>query len=82
MAEVKQISFDYKEVAESLLKTRNIHQGLWSIYIRFGLHAVNMGPSNADLRPSAVASVIEIGLQKSDEENNLTVDAAHVNPKP
>jgi hypothetical protein len=82
MAEPNQIAFNFKEVAECLVKKQGITQGIWGIYFRFGLQATNMGPSPSDLHPAAIAVVLEIGLQKMEEESNLAVDAAKVNPKP
>jgi hypothetical protein len=81
MAESTQIVFSHKEVVEALLKQQGIHDGIWGIYIKFGLQGVNVGASPADLMPAAVIPVLQIGLQKFDEENNLAVDAAKVNPQ-
>ena len=44
MAEVKTYLFDYKEVAEALIKKLGIHEGLWGIYLEFGLVATNIHP--------------------------------------
>jgi hypothetical protein len=82
MAESTQIVFSYKEVAEALLKTQGIHEGIWGIYIKFGISAVNVGPTPEALAPAAIVPVLQIGLQKFDEENNLAVNAALVNPQP
>ena len=43
--------------------------------------AANVGESDANLTPSAIIPVLQIGIQKSDSENNLSVDAAKANPK-
>jgi hypothetical protein len=80
MAEPTQIVFKHKEVVEALLKQNAMHEGIWGLFVRFGLQAVNVGASPADLNPAAVLAVVEIGLQKFPEENNLSVDAAIVNP--
>jgi hypothetical protein len=82
MAEPTQIIFSYKEVAEALLKTQDIHEGIWGIFIKFGISAGNVGPTADQLAPAAIVPVLQIGLQKFDAENNLSVDAAHVHPKP
>jgi hypothetical protein len=82
MAEPTQIVFSYKEVAEALLKKENIHEGIWGLYIQFGISAANAGPDKDSLRPTAIVPILHIGLQKFEEENNLAVDAALVNPKP
>ena len=47
-----------------------------------GIGAANAGASATDLRPTALVPVVEIGLQRFDDLNNLSVDAAIVNPKP
>ena len=82
MAEPIQIVFSYKEVAEALLKTQGIHEGIWGLYIKFGISAANVGPTPDALSPAAIVPILQIGLQKFDEENNLAVNAAMVNPKP
>jgi hypothetical protein len=81
MAEPNQIAFGFKEVVEALVKKQSIHEGIWGIYVRFGMNAQNIGPTENDLRPAAIIPILEIGLQKFDKENNLTVDAAKVNPR-
>ena len=82
MAETGQYIFTFKEVAEALLKQQGIHSGIWGLYVRFGLKAANIGGDEADIRPSAIIPILEMGLQKFEEENNLAVDAAKVNPEP
>lgn len=81
MAEPTQIVFSYKEVVEALLRKHGIHDGIWGIYIKFGIQAANLGSSVGDLQPTAIVPVLQIGLQKFDAENNISVDAARVNPK-
>jgi hypothetical protein len=81
MAEPNQITFTYKEVAEALVKKHGIHQGIWGLYVRFGIKALNIGDSENSLKPSAIIPILDIGLQKFDKENSLSVDAARVNPK-
>ncbi|MBI2836017.1 MAG: hypothetical protein HYX76_16495 [Acidobacteria bacterium] len=82
MAEPTQIVFSHKEVTTALIKQQGIHEGIWGIHVKFGLRATNVGTTDADILPAAVVPIIEIGLQKFDTENNLSVDAAKVNPKP
>jgi hypothetical protein len=78
MAETKQIVFTHKEVVEALLKQQGIHEGIWSLYVKFGLGAVNVGGSEDSVLPAAIIPVIKIGIQKADKINNLSVDAAQV----
>jgi hypothetical protein len=82
MAEPTQFVFSYKEVVESLLKTQQIHEGIWGLYIEFGIAAANVGPDKDSLKPAAIVPLMKIGLQKFEEENNLSVNAAVVNPTP
>jgi len=81
MAEASQYTFDFKEVTEALLKKAGIHEGLWGIYIEFGLGASNVGPTEGELFPTALVPVKKIGIQRFEKENNLSVDAAKVNPR-
>jgi hypothetical protein len=72
----------YKQVAEALVKYHNLHEGIWGVFARFGLAASNVGPNENELSPAAIVPLVELGLQKFSKENNLSVDAAKVNPKP
>ncbi|MGH9692478.1 MAG: hypothetical protein ACRD4C_15615 [Candidatus Acidiferrales bacterium] len=81
MGEPTQISFRHSELAEILVKKQGIHEGVWGIYVKFGLQATNAGPTETELTPAALVGVMEIGIQKFDKESNLTVDAAKINPK-
>ena len=80
MPEATQVVFKHKELAEILVKHQNIHDGIWGLFIRFGIGASNVGASEADFNPAAIVPVLEIGLQKFDKETNISVDAAKVNP--
>jgi hypothetical protein len=71
----------HKKVAEALIKFHGIHDGIWGLFIRFGLGASNMGPNDNEVNPTAIVPVMEIGLQKFDREGALSVDAAKVNPR-
>jgi hypothetical protein len=81
MAEASQITFSFKEIAELLIKRQRIHEGIWGIYVKFGIGAMNMGPTEDEVRPTAIVPILELGLQKFDKESNLTVDALKVNPR-
>lgn len=81
MAEAKNIYvFTYKQLAEALVKNQGIHEGLWGVYVKFGISASNIGPTQEEILPAAIVPVLEIGIQKFEKQNNLTVDAAEVNP--
>lgn len=81
MAEPSQIVFSYKEVAEALVKKQGLHEGIWGLFAKFGMQATNIGMNESDLKPSVIIPILELGLQKFDKENNLSVDAAKVNPR-
>ncbi len=81
MAEPTQFVFSHKEVVEALLRKQGIHEGIWGLYVKFGIGASNVGSSPAELLPSAIVPIVELGLQKFEQENNIAVDAAKVNPK-
>jgi hypothetical protein len=82
MAEASNYMFDYKELAEALIKQQGIHEGLWGVRIEFGIGAGNLpqDPSGDVLLPAAIVPVQKIGIQRFKKPNNLTVDAAEVNP--
>jgi len=82
MSEAINYVFSHKEIAEILIKKQDIHEGHWSIYIEFGLGAANIAvsPEDPNLMPSAIVPVKRIGIQKFDQPNQLSVDAALVNP--
>jgi hypothetical protein len=82
MPEIANITFSYKEVVTALLKEQGIHEGLWALFVKFGLGALNVGENDESIRPAAIIPILEIGLQKAEKENNISVDAAKVNPKP
>jgi hypothetical protein len=80
MPETNTVVFSYKEIAEALIRYNNIHEGLWGLYVEFGLQAGNIGPGPTDLLPAAIVPITKLGLQRFKETTNLTVDAAQVNP--
>ena len=75
------VTFSFSEIAKSLICSHDIHEGLWGIYVEFGLAATNAGPSQDNLTPAAVVPLMKIGLQRFNKPSNLTADAAIVNPK-
>ncbi len=82
MAEVTSYAFSHKEITELLIKKQDIHEGLWSITIQFGLGATNIaaGPDDPNTAPAAITIVKQIGIQRQEQPSPLTVDAAKVNP--
>ena len=76
MAEATQFLFTYKELAEMMARHVGLSEGLWGIYIRFGIQGANAGLTSEDLKPTAIVPILDIGLQRFEAPSNLTVDAA------
>ena len=82
MPEQTQITFTHKEIATALVKAQGIHEGIWAVFIKFGLRGMNVGANEDDLQPTAVVPVLAVGLQRAESLSNISVDAAVVNPAP
>jgi hypothetical protein len=84
MAEADRYLFDFKELATAFVKLQDLHEGLWGVCIEFGLGAANVptGTDGKTITPAAINFVQKIGVQRFPQANNLTVDAAEVNPAP
>jgi hypothetical protein len=82
MPEIKNFTFEHAELAEILIKSLDIHEGLWGIYIEFGFAAANLpaGPDGKTILPGSINIVKKIGIQKFEEPTSLSVDAAQINP--
>ena len=81
MAEPTLIAFNFREIAELLVKQQDIHEGLWCIHFKFGIKGANLGTNDENVLPTAMVPILELGLQKVEDRTNLTVDAARVNPR-
>jgi hypothetical protein len=91
MAEITQIYFDYNEIVELLVRKQGIQEGIWALSIEFGIAAANLGGIKAgddisnppsQVTPTALIPIQRIGIVKTDQLSNISVDAAKVNPKP
>jgi hypothetical protein len=82
MPETNELRLTYREAVEAFLKQSNIHEGLWTLSVKFGLAAANIGQSDQELKPMAILSVLSLGISRADKLTNLTVDASVVNPAP
>jgi hypothetical protein len=81
MPEVKQISYDLREVAALMVRDQGIRSGLWMIWTRFAHTATNILPPENEPGPSGPASIsmlVELGIQRANESGPMTVDAAEV----
>ncbi len=85
MAETNQLMVQNRELIEILIKRAGVHEGLWTLLVMFTMTAGNVGQSPNEVNPSVIASLERVGIQRvrpGAPLNNLTVDAAKVNPKP
>ena len=80
MSNPTQFMFTHKELATVLVKAQELHEGMWMLSVQFGMAASNVRESENELSPAAIIPLLRVGLQKSEKMNNLTVDAAEVNP--
>lgn len=76
------LELDWEEVALALFRSRNIHDGLWRIGVRFAFAAVNAGPNDESIMPSLMGSVQRVMLVPVSEPGALIYDASRLNPQP
>lgn len=80
MPETTQIRYDLRELTALMLRDQDIKSGLWMIQATFTLGVSNLlsnsagGPSG----PGIFGVLGGMGLQKTDERNPLSVDAAEL----
>lgn len=75
--------FDIESMVALFLKERKIHSGMWSFTVEFNLAIGTVGPSPDNVLPTAMASVVRAGVRRATgEANNVTFDAAILNPPP
>lgn len=75
----KMVKFRLRDVATALIRLGDVHEGLWQIQVVFGNSAANLN-LNGHLMPSAITSVAGLQLSRVAQADELTVDAAEVNP--
>lgn len=77
-------NFSLVQLAEILVKSEGLHEGLYNLSIEFKIGVGTIGPPEESILPGAVVGISRIGLSKTEEsEKNIhTVNAAEVNPAP
>ncbi len=80
MAEIRTVILNHKEVVEALIKQQGLHEGIWQLYVEFGIGAANVPTGENQLSPSAIVPINRIGLSRVDAENPIALDASKVNP--
>jgi hypothetical protein len=82
MAEPTQYAFTHKEIVECLIKRQGLHDGIWALYMEFGIGAGNITRQPGDDSfPAAFVPVLKIGLTRVNEVTNLSADARVVSPR-
>ena len=78
--------FTHQEIATDLIKKQGLHEGRWKLTLELGLSGNSLPIKRPDgtqeLHPAGLVLVTAIGITRTEEVNNLTVDAAEVNPAP
>lgn len=76
--------FDHQEIVTDLIKKQDLHEGRWKLTLELGLSGQTMTVKKPDgsqiLLPAGLVLVQRIGITRADQVDNLTVDAAEVNP--
>ena len=83
MAGNKQYLFNHKAIVEDMIKRQGLHEGLWMLTIELGLKGTNVQTQTAEgnvLTPAGVLTISRLGITRTNQANDLTVDAAKVNP--
>jgi hypothetical protein len=78
------VDFSLVEMAEILIKSQGLHEGLYNLSFQFQIAVGAVGPSQELICPGAMMGISRIGLLKTEEEkaNIHTVNAAEINPAP
>ncbi len=75
MAQAQQYTFTYAELVALMLRAQGITSGIWSLYVKFGLAAANVGPNPESLQPAAILPILEVGIQRAEALTSIAVDA-------
>ncbi len=78
------VDFSLVEMAEILIKSQGLHEGLYNLSFQFQIAVGAVGPSPELICPGAMMGISRIGLSKTEEgkANIHTVNAAEINPAP
>jgi hypothetical protein len=86
MSSTEGFFFSHQEIATDLIKKKGIHEGRWKLTLEVGLVATSLNAQKPDgttsLLPAGITLIQSIGITRTEDVNNLTVDAAEVNPAP
>jgi len=66
--------FNYKEVAEALIKSKGIEEGIWSLGFVIA-HKAGQVNDGKLVHPASFSIITEVTLSRVEEENNLMYSA-------
>lgn len=72
----------HSDLVALLIKEFGIHDGIWTLAVELQFGALTAGADEQSLYPTGLVSVKSIGLSPGSKENNISIDASRVNPKP
>lgn len=75
-------TFNWQEIATALVKQKGLSVGLWRVGLEFDLRAANVNVGTGFQVPAAFLPVLRMNIRQVKELDDLTVDAAVVNPRP
>lgn len=81
MSEADEYTYSLEEVAKALMSVQGIHKGIWAISVEYKFAAINAGPSQKEILPSAIIGLSGLRLNKAKKGEPLAFDAAILNPK-
>lgn len=83
--ETQEHRFSFEQLATALVKAGGYHEGLWRLRFDFDVRSASIKvPTDRgdQLVPAAFTPIMSVSLYKVDKIDELTVDAAAVNPRP
>ena len=78
----REVYLTHKELVELIIRKNNLYEGIWSLSIKFGFTGSNVEAPGRPKCPGMICVVESIGICEVDEVDNLSVDAAKINPRP
>lgn len=82
MAQAHVYQFTHQELAAALVRAQDLHEGFWMVTFQFGIDGTNIPVGGSkQLMPVAMVPILSVGLQRCQEANGLTVNAAEVNTR-
>ena len=82
MSEPLRHLLEHRELTKLLINHFGLHEGYWVIALELGFGATMAAPVGEEPMPTGMTSIRKIGIQESQKESPLSVNAAEVNPLP